>query len=305
MTNYKVISFYTFTNLDKLTFKAELIKKECKKKKITGLVILAEEGINGTLSGNAEGINSIWDLIKNMLNKCEMNVKETFSKIPAFTRIKVKIKKEIVTFGVKNIFSHKQIGQYIEPNEWNDLISKDDVIIIDTRNDYENRIGTFKGALNPNTKSFKEFPKWWEKNKKNFEGKSIAMFCTGGIRCEKSTKYILKDGVKNVYHLKGGILNYLKSKDKKNSFWKGECFVFDQRVSLDQDLNEGNSILCHACRIPLHPRELLNPNYEKGVSCPQCHDNTSEIRKNNFRERQKQIRLALERSKKHLKHFCQ
>ena len=232
-----------------------------------------------------------------------MNVKEAFSKTAPFARIKVKIKKEIVTFGVDNISSYKQRGRYVEPSEWNDLISKDDIVTIDTRNDYEVRIGSFKGSINPKTRSFKEFPRWWEKNKNELKGKSIAMFCTGGIRCEKSTKYLLKDGVKNVYHLKGGILNYLKSQNKKNSLWEGECFVFDQRVSVDKDLNKGKSILCYACRVPLKPKDLINPKYEEGVSCPQCYNYTNDSRKNNFRERQKQIRLAFERGEKHLKYF--
>ena len=232
-----------------------------------------------------------------------MNVKEAFSKTAPFARIKVKIKKEIVTFGVDNISSYKQRGRYVEPSEWNDLKSKDDIVTIDTRNDYEVRIGSFKGSINPKTRSFKEFPRWWEKNKNELKGKSIAMFCTGGIRCEKSTKYLLKDGVKNVYHLKGGILNYLKSQNKKNSLWEGECFVFDQRVSVDKDLNKGKSILCYACRVPLEPKDLINPKYEEGVSCPQCYNYTNDTRKNNFRERQKQIRLAFERGEKHLKYF--
>ena len=181
------------------------------------------------------------------------------------------------------------------------MISKKDIITIDTRNDYEVRIGTFKGSINPKTKSFREFPDWWIKNKEKFAGKSIAMFCTGGIRCEKSTKYLLKEGVENVYHLKGGILNYLKTQENKKSFWNGECFVFDQRVSVDGNLNKGKSILCFACREPLEPKDVKNPKYEEGVSCPQCYDRSNDFKKNNFRERQKQIRLALERGETHLK----
>jgi len=303
MSKFKILSFYAFTDINDLSKKFRIIKKECEENNIKGLVILAKEGINGTLSGVCKNLDRLIDLLSNEVFKCEMNVKEAFSKTAPFARIKVKIKKEIVTFGVDKISSYKQTGRYVEPSDWNDLISKDDIVTIDTRNDYEVKIGSFQGSINPNTRSFKEFPLWWENNKKKLRGKSIAMFCTGGIRCEKSTKYLLKDGVKNVYHLKGGILNYLKSHNKKNTLWEGECFVFDQRVSVDKDLNKGKSILCHACRVPLEPKDLINPKYEEGVSCPQCYNQTNDLRKNNFRERQKQIRLAFERGEKHLKYF--
>ena len=303
MSKFKILSFYAFTNVYDIRQKLKFIKKECEDNNINGLVILAKEGVNGTLSGFGKNLDRLIELLTNEVFKCDMNVKEAFSKTAPFARIKVKIKKEIVTFGVDNISSYKQRGRYVEPSEWNDLISKDDIVTIDTRNDYEVRIGSFKGSINPKTRSFKEFPRWWEENKNELKGKSIAMFCTGGIRCEKSTKYLLKDGVKNVYHLKGGILNYLKSQNKKNSLWEGECFVFDQRVSVDKDLNKGKSILCYACRVPLKPKDLINPKYEEGVSCPQCYNYTNDTRKNNFRERQKQIRLAFERGEKHLKYF--
>ena len=303
MSKFKILSFYAFTNVYDIRQKLKFIKKECEDNNINGLVILAKEGVNGTLSGFEKNLDRLIELLTNEVFKCDMNVKEAFSKTAPFARIKVKIKKEIVTFGVDNISSYKQRGRYVEPSEWNDLISKDDIVTIDTRNDYEVRIGSFKGSINPKTRSFKEFPRWWEENKNELKGKSIAMFCTGGIRCEKSTKYLLKDGVKNVYHLKGGILNYLKSQNKKNSLWEGECFVFDQRVSVDKDLNKGKSILCYACRVPLKPKDLINPKYEEGVSCPQCYNYTNDTRKNNFRERQKQIRLAFERGEKHLKYF--
>ena len=217
MSKFKILSFYAFTNVYDIRQKLKFIKKECEDNNINGLVILAKEGVNGTLSGVEKNLDRLIELLTNEVFKCGMNVKEAFSKTAPFARIKVKIKKEIVTFGVDNISSYKQRGRYVEPSEWNDLRSKDDIVTIDTRNDYEVRIGSFKGSINPKTRSFKEFPRWWEKNKNELKGKSIAMFCTGGIRCEKSTKYLLKDGVKNVYHLKGGILNFLKSQNKKNS----------------------------------------------------------------------------------------
>ena len=266
MNKFKIISFYAFIHFDDLQFISEIIKNECKKSKIAGLVILAKEGINGTLSGLENDIDKFKELLSKKICKCEINLKESFSKIPAFTKIKVKIKNEIVTFGINNISSYSKKAHYVEPNEWDNLISKKDIITIDTRNDYEVRIGTFKGSINPKTKSFREFPDWWIKNKEKFAGKSIAMFCTGGI-----------------------------------SFWNGECFVFDQRVSVDGNLNKGKSILCFACREPLEPKDVKNPKYEEGVSCPQCYDRSNDFKKNNFRERQKQIRLALERGETHLK----
>ena len=186
MNKFKIISFYAFIHFDDLQFISEIIKNECKKSKIAGLVILAKEGINGTLSGLENDIDKFKELLSKKICKCEINLKESFSKIPAFTKIKVKIKNEIVTFGINNISSYSKKAHYVEPNEWDNLISKKDIITIDTRNDYEVRIGTFKGSINPKTKSFREFPDWLIKNKENFAGKSIAMFCTGGIRCEKS-----------------------------------------------------------------------------------------------------------------------
>ena len=303
MQNFKIISFYVFVNLRNIDLKAELIKKKCNENKIKGLIIIAEEGINGTLSGSEKTLDELMYFITNEICLCQMNIKEAFSKIQAFSRLKVKIKKEIVTFGISEILPYNKTGQYIEPADWNDVISNDDTITIDTRNEYEVRIGSFKGALNPKTQSFSEFPKWWEKNKEKLKGKNIAMFCTGGIRCEKSTKFLLKDGFKNVYHLKGGILNYLKSQKDKNSLWQGECFVFDQRVSVDENLNTGKCILCHACREPLTPEDLENFKYEEGVSCPYCFYKTNDFKKNNFRERQKQIRFSIKKGEKHLKHF--
>ena len=303
MQNFKIISFYVFVNLRNIDLKAELIKKKCNENKIKGLIIIAEEGINGTLSGSEKSLDELMYFLTNEICLCQMNIKEAFSKIHAFSRLKVKIKKEIVTFGISEILPYNKTGHYIEPADWNDFISNDDTITIDTRNEYEVRIGSFKGALNPKTQSFSEFPKWWKKNKEKLKGKNIAMFCTGGIRCEKSTKFLLKDGVENVYHLKGGILNYFKYQKDKNSLWQGECFVFDQRVSVDENLNKGKCILCHACREPLTPEDLENFKYEEGVSCPYCFYKTNDFKKNNFRERQKQIRLSFEKGEKHLKHF--
>ena len=193
-----------------------------------------------------------------------------------------------------------RVGNYVDPADWNDLISAPDVAVIDTRNDYEVAIGTFEGAVDPQTKSFGEFPEWWEKNKHRFHNKKVAMFCTGGIRCEKSTNYLMGQGVEEVYHLKGGILKYLEEVPQEQSKWDGDCFVFDARVSVGHGLEEGPHILCHACRRPIVPEDKTHPAFEQGVSCHQCIDETTEEDKGRFRERQKQMQLAKERGTHHI-----
>ena len=200
--------------------------------------------------------------------------------------MKVRLKKVIVTMGQPDVDPVSRVGNYVDPADWNALISAPDVAVIDTRNDYEVAIGTFEGAVDPETKSFGEFPEWWEKNKQRFHNKKIAMFCTGGIRCEKSTNYLLGQGVEDVYHLKGGILKYLEDVPKEDSKWDGECFVFDGRVSVGHGLEEGPHILCHACRRPIVPADCAHPAFEQGVSCHQCIDETTEDDKARFRERQ-------------------
>ena len=214
--------------------------------------------------------------------------------------MKVRLKKEIVTMGQPDVDPTAAVGRYVDPTEWNDLIASDDVAVIDTRNDYEVAIGTFEGAIDPETKSFGEFPAWWEANKDRFHNKRVAMFCTGGIRCEKSTNYLMSQGVEEVFHLKGGILKYLEEVPAQESSWNGECFVFDGRVSVGHGLQEGPHVLCHACRRPLLPEDTKRPDYEPGVSCHQCVDETSDDDKARFRERQKQIALAKARGERHL-----
>ena len=215
--------------------------------------------------------------------------------------MKVKLKKEIVTMGQPDVDPRAAVGHYVEPADWNDLILSPDVAVIDTRNDYEVAIGTFQGAVDPGTDSFRDFPAWWEANKERFHNKRIAMFCTGGIRCEKSTNWLLGQGVEEVYHLKGGILKYLEEVPAENSTWEGECFVFDGRVSVGHGLTEGPHILCHACRRPILPEDTLREGYEAGVSCHLCVDETSDVDKERFRERQRQIRLAEARGEQHLR----
>ena len=211
--------------------------------------------------------------------------------------MKVRIKKEIVTLGQPYIDPLQNVGQYVEPEDWNELVQADDVVVIDTRNDYEVAIGTFDGAENPKTKSFREFPQWWEENKDRFANQRVAMFCTGGIRCEKSTSYLISQGVEDVFHLKGGILKYLEKIPEDASAWNGECFVFDGRVSVGHGLKVGPHQLCHGCRQPILPEDVKRPEFEAGVSCHQCFERTSDQDKERFRERQKQMTLAKLRAK--------
>lgn len=297
---FYIFGFYKFKKLTRLLSFKEKFNSIFKMNSVRGSIIISTEGLNGIISGEKKDILKIINRIKKFYNFKNFDSQNSSTcAFQPFHKPKIKIKAEVVPIGIKLSKINKK-KTYIEPNKWNSFLRKSNIKIIDARKPFEFNMGTFKGAENPNIDNFRDFPNYLKKiNKK----KPIAMFCTGGIRCEKSTKYLLKDGVKNVYHLKGGILNYLKSQNKKNSLWEGECFVFDQRVSVDKDLNKGKSILCYACRVPLEPKDLINPKYEEGVSCPQCYNYTNDTRKNNFRERQKQIRLAFERGEKHLKYF--
>ncbi len=303
MDPIKVVSLYCFKELDSVNRKRQNVLRFCQDSGVKGLIILAQEGINGTIAGSIKKVDLTIKYFMNEFNCDELNLKQSFSSKNPFGRIKVRIKKEIVTSGMSELSAHDQAGRYVEPSEWNELILDKNVVTIDTRNDYEVSIGTFQGAINPSTDNFADFPNWWRENRQKYEGKSIAMFCTGGIRCEKATKFLLKEGVKNVYHLRGGILNYLENYTGANCQWKGECFVFDQRVSVGQNLEEGSCNLCFACRHPLRPNELYSSYYEEGVSCHRCYKETSESRKEGFRERQRQIRLSDQRGEKHLKYF--
>ena len=217
-----------------------------------------------------------------------------------FYRMKVRLKKEIVTLGVKDLSPRRQVGQYVAPEDWNALISRPDVRLIDTRNDYEVGLGTFEGAENPDTQSFRDFPAWVEENLDADKDQEIAMFCTGGIRCEKSTSLLKEMGYKNVYHLQGGILNYLERVPKEQTMWKGDCFVFDNRVTVDHDMEEGRYVLCPACRMPLSEEDKQSPKYEQNVSCPRCIDRLTPARRSSLEERAKQIELALARGEKHI-----
>ena len=297
---YTVAALYHFTRFDDPAAIKDPLLASCREHGISGTLLLAREGINGTIAGSAAGIASILKVIRALPGCADLVHKESHATVPPFNRMKVRLKKEIVTMGQPDVDPVEKVGKYVAPEDWNELISAPDVAVIDTRNDYEVAIGTFDGAIDPETKSFGEFPQWWEENKERFHNKRIAMFCTGGIRCEKSTNYLLGQGVDEVYHLQGGILKYLEDVPEEESKWDGDCFVFDARVSVGHGLKEGPHQLCYACRRPISPEHRDLPSFEEGVSCYQCIDETTEEDKTRFRERQKQVALSKARGEKHM-----
>lgn len=300
MNNIKVSTFYNFTAFDNLKEIREPLLIFCKKNKIKGSILIAFEGINGTIAGNPHEIEIVLKYIKSLPGCNSIKSKNSYTSTMPFNRMKVRIKKEIVKMGQPNIDPRKAVGKYITAENWNELMENDDIVIIDTRNEYEVEIGTFEGSINPKTESFSQFPKWWEDNKSKYLNKKIAMFCTGGIRCEKSSNYLLNNGVQDVYHLEGGILKYLENIEEKNSKWQGECYVFDHRVSVVHGLNNGSYDCCFACGRPISENDKKQSSYEYGVSCKKCINEFSEKRKTQFRERQKQIQLAEKKGERHL-----
>jgi UPF0176 protein len=297
---YTIAALYHFTRFDNPAQIQPGLLKFAQDEGISGTLLLAGEGINGTIAGTRAGIDAILSYIRALPGCDNLSWKESSAKEQPFARIKVRIKKEIVTMGVEGVDPNASVGSYVAPEDWNDLISQDDVVVIDTRNDYEVDIGTFEGAIDPKTKTFREFPAWWENNKERFHNKKVAMFCTGGIRCEKSTNFLIGQGVEDVYHLHGGILQYLEDVPEKDSMWNGSCFVFDGRVSVEHGLAEGPHELCHACRRPIVAEDKSRPEFEDGVSCHQCLSEFDEDRRNRFRERQKQMALSKARGEHHL-----
>ena len=300
MPKIVVAALYHFTRFDDPDALRPGLQSLCNAHGVKGSLLIAPEGINGTIAGSREAIDTALAAIRALPGCALIEHKESFSDHMPFIRMKVKLKREIVTMGQPDVDPALKVGRYVEPNDWNDLISQDDVVVIDTRNDYEVALGTFDGAIDPKTESFGQFPEWWEKNKDRFHNKRIAMFCTGGIRCEKSTNYLLSQGVEDVYHLKGGILKYLEDVPETQSSWSGECFVFDSRVSVTHGLKEGTYSLCYACRMPLSQFDLTRPEFEHGVSCHFCKTVHDEDRRTRFRERQKQVELAKTRGISHI-----
>jgi UPF0176 protein len=272
---------------------------------VRGTLLLAAEGINGTIAGPRAGIDAVLAFIQRDERFAGLDVKESLSDENPFYRTKVKLKKEIVTMGVEDIDPNHIVGTYVEPADWNALISSPDVVLLDTRNKYEVEIGTFKNAVNPETESFREFPDYVSKNLDPAKHKKVAMFCTGGIRCEKSTAYLKQQGFEEVYHLKGGILKYLEEVPEADTRWEGECFVFDNRVTVNHRLEPGNYDQCHACRMPITEHDKQSAQYQQGVSCPHCFDKLTEEQVERFAERERQMELARERGETHIGHPVQ
>ncbi len=267
---------------------------------IRGTLLIANEGINGTISGIKKNILLFLEWLCNDKRLAELDYKLSYHDEQPFHRIKVKLKKEIVTMGVEGINPNQVVGTYVTPKDWNDIISDPDTLLIDTRNEYEYGIGTFKNAINPHTETFREFPEYVEKNLDPTKHKKVAMFCTGGIRCEKASAYMKEQGFEEVYHLKGGILKYLEEVETKETLWNGECFVFDDRVAVDHDLEQGKYDQCHACRYPITEQDKHSEHYIAGVSCPRCYATLSNEQKKRFEEREKQVQLAKQRGEQHI-----
>ena len=296
---FVVCAIYQFIKTDNLESLRKEIDAIFEQNSIRGTVLIAREGINGTVSGRETGINDFLVFLSQKGFK-KLSVKKSVTSQQPFLRRTVKIKREIVTMGLPDIDPLASAGTYIKPEDWNEMISDPNVILIDTRNEYEIKVGTFPGAINPGTKTFREFPKFAKTYLKNKSEKKIAMFCTGGIRCEKSTSFLKENGFENVFHLEGGILKYLEEVPTEKSLWNGECFVFDNRVTVDQDLQEGSFEQCHACRTPISKEDKLSQDFVKGISCPHCIETKTDHDRLRFRERQKQINLAAQRKEIHL-----
>ncbi|WP_246237274.1 rhodanese-related sulfurtransferase [Halovulum dunhuangense] len=295
-----VAALYQFTPFENPAALLGPLLDVCRNSGVRGSLLLAREGINGTIAGTAQGIETVLDHIRALPGCAEPELKFSTAERMPFLRMKVRLKREIVTMGVDGVDPRAAVGRYVTPADWNALITAPDVAVIDTRNAYEVALGSFEGAIDPGTDSFRDFPEWWARNHNALQGKRIAMFCTGGIRCEKATSFLVGQGVGEVYHLKGGILKYLETVPEGESTWQGECFVFDDRVSVGHGLVPGANSLCHACRMPLAPKDLARPEYEAGVSCHQCHTTRTEADRERYRERQRQIALAASRGESHL-----
>ena len=301
---YLTAALYKFVSLPDYKSLQEPILNACESNHIKGTLLLAEEGINGTIAGLPLDIHNLLNFLRtNPLFKdrfADLEHKESFASEHPFYRMKVKLKKEIVTLGVPGVSPTKLVGTYVKPEDWNALISDPEVLLIDTRNDYEVDIGTFKGAIDPKTKTFREFPAYIAEHFDKTKHKKVAMFCTGGIRCEKASSYMMDQGFEEVFHLQGGILKYLETVPEAESMWEGECFVFDQRVAVKHNLEVGDFDQCYACRHPLSPAEMQSTQYTPGISCPYCYDKISEVKRASLTERQRQVILAKQRGEMHI-----
>ena len=298
-----VATLYKFSLIKEPNLLQLKIRSKFKSYSVYGTILIGNEGLNGTISGNKINIVKAIKYIKSIEGFDNIDIKYSESQKNPFARLKIKLKKEIVTIGDVSIDPNDIAGKYVNPENWNDLISDENTILIDTRNDYEYSIGTFKNSINPNTVKFREFPEWVKKqnfSKEDKETKKIAMFCTGGIRCEKASSFMKKDGFNDVNHLKGGILKYFEVVDEQESLWSGECFVFDDRVSVRHDLSVGTFDMCHGCRMPITEEDKKSMSYIKGVACPKCFNEKTEEQKARYMSRQKQIDIARGRNQKHI-----
>jgi UPF0176 protein len=267
---------------------------------LKGTILLATEGLNGTVAGTVEGITALFIFFHQHPQFRDLIPKLSYVMEPPFKRMKVKVKREIVSMGVESIDPAQQTGTHVEPEQWNALLQDPDVLVIDTRNQYEYEVGTFEGAISPNTKHFRQFPQFVDENLDPEQHPKIAMFCTGGIRCEKASAYLLKQGFTEVYQLEGGILNYLNTQEPEQSLWDGECFVFDERVAVDTALQPGRYVMCFGCRRPLSQADCQSEQYEPGIACPHCFEQLTEQQRSRFAERQRQIRLAQQHHQSHI-----
>jgi UPF0176 protein len=307
MSEFLTAALYKFVDLPDFEQLQAPLQAFCETHDVRGTLLLASEGINGTIAGPPAGVRAVLAHLRTDPRLASLEHKEAVCSKAPFYRMKVRLKREIVTLGVEGINPNRMAGQYVKPLDWNALIQNPEVILIDTRNNYEVAIGSFEGAINPATTSFSELPQWVEKEmgpngclqEKNGKKPKVAMFCTGGIRCEKSTAFMRTLGFEEVYHLEGGILKYLETVPQTQSSWRGECFVFDERVSVDHQLQPGHFELCRSCD-PVSAEDKLSALYVQGVSCPSCHDKTSEAQKEGFRERQRQIAFAQQRNERHI-----
>lgn len=308
MARYLTAALYKFVSLPDFAQLRDPLFAFCQARGIKGTLLLASEGINGTLAGPQAAMRELLAHLRSDPRLAELEHKESWSEKEPFYRLKVKLKKEIVTLGVDGIDPNRMAGRYVKPQDWNQLIQDPDVVLIDTRNDYEVQVGTFEGAINPETRSFSQLPQWVEKEmqpggvlaERDGRKPRVAMFCTGGIRCEKSTAFMRTQGFDEVYHLEGGILKYLETVPAERSTWRGECFVFDERVSVGHDLQPGHFQLCRSCRHPLSDEDKHSPLFQDGVSCPRCHDSLTPEQRRKFSERQRQMALARARGERHI-----
>jgi UPF0176 protein len=298
--NIVVAALYRFARLPNFeSFRSPLHKLMCEQC-VKGTLLLAAEGINGTIAGSRAGVDTVLCWLQEDQRFAKIEIKESYVDKNPFYRTKVKLKKEIVTMGVENIDPNYIVGTYVDATSWNDLINDPDVLLLDTRNKYEVEIGTFENSINPETESFRDFPAYVSQHLDPDKHKKVAMFCTGGIRCEKSTAYLKQKGFEEVFHLHGGILKYLEDVPEEESMWRGECFVFDNRVTVNHDLEQGEYDQCHACRMPIKEEDKVSQHYQQGVSCHHCYDKHSKEQINRYAERERQMELARERGENHL-----